>query len=80
MADKLRSPAYALLRRQLIASRKSLGLTQSDLAVILGRSQSTVSAFESGTRYMDILDFLAWARAVKLDPHKLLDEIEAAGV
>lgn len=80
MQDVLRSKGYKVLREKLVEARRRAGLNQTELAEILGTSQPIISTFETGTRYMELVQFIRWAHAVKLDPHKLLDEIEAAGV
>ena len=42
-------------------------LRQSDLASRLGRSQAIVSRVESGERRLDIVELVAWLRALDTD-------------
>lgn len=54
-------------REKLVARRKALGLTQSDIAIRMGTAQSTVSEFEKGTKDPRFSTFLRYADAVGLD-------------
>jgi transcriptional regulator with XRE-family HTH domain len=53
----------ALLRDLRMEQR----LRQSDLASRLGRSQAIVSRVESGERRLDIVELVAWLRALDTD-------------
>jgi transcriptional regulator with XRE-family HTH domain len=52
----------------LAAARQQTGITQRDLAARLGKPQSFVSAYESGQRRLDILEFLRVVEALNADP------------
>lgn len=60
---------------QLTASRNA-GLTQVALAKKLGRPQSFVSKFERGKRRLDVIEFLEVARALSLDPARLITDLD----
>jgi len=60
------------LREQLIQARKSVALTQVELAVRLGRPQSFVSKYERGERRLDIIEFCEVCRALGNDPVRFL--------
>lgn len=60
------------LREQLIQARKSVDLTQVELAVRLGRPQSFVSKYERGERRLDIIEFCEVCRALGKDPVRFL--------
>ncbi|ATU68382.1 helix-turn-helix domain-containing protein [Piscinibacter gummiphilus] len=47
--------------------RRARRLRQSDLARRLGRSQAIVSRVESGERRLDIVELVAWLRALDSD-------------
>jgi transcriptional regulator with XRE-family HTH domain len=42
------------MRTDLIEARKAKGLTQTQLADLIGRDQSDVSRYESGKRQVDV--------------------------
>lgn len=63
-------------RKLLADARRSAGLTQVALAKKLGRPQSFVSKFESGERRLDVIEFLDVARALAVDPARIINELE----
>jgi transcriptional regulator with XRE-family HTH domain len=60
------------LREQFIQTRKSVGLTQVELADRLRRPQSFVSKYERGERRLDIIEFCEVCRALGIDPVRFL--------
>lgn len=56
--------------------RLSAGITQRELALKLGKPQSFVSAYESGQRRVDILEFLTIVGAIGGDAQKVLTKIK----
>jgi transcriptional regulator with XRE-family HTH domain len=60
----------------LVEARKKAGVTQTQLAVKLGRPQSFVAKYEGRERRLDVAEFVGIARAMGVDPFKLL---KAAG-
>jgi transcriptional regulator with XRE-family HTH domain len=66
---------YQQFRHLLIAARRRAGLTQNDLAKRLKRPQSFVSKFETGERRLDVIEFLDVARALRLDPIRVISEL-----
>ena len=52
----------------LIAARRSAGLTQDEVAKRLARPQSFVAKYEGGERRLDVVEFIALARALEQDP------------
>ncbi len=50
-------------------------MTQVKLAKRLGKPQSYVAKYEGGERRLDVVEFLAVARALKADPLQLLREL-----
>ncbi len=67
---------YARFRRLLADARRAQGLTQVELARKLGRPQSFISKVERGERRLDVVEFLEVARALRVDPARLLAEVE----
>lgn len=72
MPKSLRSPDHVRLVEILTAARKRTGLTQRHVAEALGRPQSFVAKYEGGERRLDVVEFVAVARALNTDPLKLL--------
>lgn len=60
--------AYKTFLRALIAARKEAGVTQVELAERLGKPQPFISKVEKGVRRIDVIEFYAIARALRLDP------------
>ena len=75
MSGTLYTSIYDLLRKLLVQSREELGVTQSTLAEMIGKTQSFVSKYERGERRLDVVEFLLIARKLKKDPHELLDQL-----
>lgn len=71
MQKSLKSPEYARLIAALVAVRHSVGVRQQALAKKLGRPQSFVAKYEGGERRIDVVEFIAIARALGADPGKL---------
>jgi transcriptional regulator with XRE-family HTH domain len=57
----------------LIATRREAGLTQAQLAERLGKPASFIAKIEIGERRLDVVEFVAIAKAMKLDPRKIFD-------
>ncbi|MGE4256636.1 MAG: helix-turn-helix domain-containing protein [Xanthobacteraceae bacterium] len=49
-------------------ARRDAGLTQHDVAKRLKKPQSFVAKYEGGERRIDVVEFLAIARAIGADP------------
>ena len=67
----LRSRENDALIALLVSARQDAGLTQRDLAHLLRRPRSFVSRIESGERRLDVVEFVALAAALKIDPIEL---------
>lgn len=72
MEKSLNSPDYARLIGLLVAVRHAAGVRQQALAKQLGRPQSFIAKYEGGERRLDVVEFVAIARALGADPIKLL--------
>jgi transcriptional regulator with XRE-family HTH domain len=59
---------HLLLVELLKTARRKAGLTQTELAVKLGRDQSHISLIEGGQRRVDTLEFITLMRALDVDP------------
>jgi transcriptional regulator with XRE-family HTH domain len=80
MQKSLKSAEYARLIASLVAVRKAAGIPQQALAKKLGRPQSFVAKYEGGERRIDVVEFVAIARALGADPVKLFRDFVAGKV
>lgn len=60
--------AYTAFRDTLVAVRKDAGVTQVELAERLGKPQQFISKIENGDRRVDLVEFVAVCRALRIDP------------
>ncbi len=67
-----RDDRYRALIEKLIAERKERGLSQQQLAELLGRQQHFISRYETGERRLDVVEFADVAIALGLDPSSLI--------
>jgi transcriptional regulator with XRE-family HTH domain len=71
MQKSLRSEDHKRLIKLLVAARHKAGLRQHALAHRLKRPQSFIAKYEGGERRIDVVEFIAIADALSLDPVKL---------
>ena len=69
----LRSREHRALCAVLVATRREAGLTQAQLAERLKKPASYIAKIEIGERRLDVVEFVALAKALKLDPRKVFD-------
>ena len=77
MQKSLKSAEYARLIEVLVAARHEAGIRQHALAKKLGRPQSFIAKYEGGERRIDVVEFIAIARALGADPLKLFRDFLA---
>jgi transcriptional regulator with XRE-family HTH domain len=77
MQKSLKSAEYARLIEILVAVRHGAGIRQQALAKALGRPQSFIAKYEGGERRIDVVEFIAIARALGADPVKLFRDYVA---
>ena len=65
MAKTIYSKEHRALVEKLKKARKKAGLDQSDVAKLLGISQSNISKMESGQRRIDIVQLKRFAKLYK---------------
>jgi transcriptional regulator with XRE-family HTH domain len=75
MSKTIFDGAHAQLVDIMIAARKRSGLTQAELATKVGRDQTFISLIERSQRRIDVLEFIALARAMGEDPQRLFSEL-----
>lgn len=61
----------------LATARENADMTQTDLATKVGKNQSFVSLIERSQRRVDVLEFVALARAMGEDPVDLFATLVA---
>jgi transcriptional regulator with XRE-family HTH domain len=76
LAKTRRSKRYKALIGLLVARREAAGVTQSDLAARLGKSQSFVARLESGRRRITVAEFMTLAKILRFDPNKVISTLE----
>ncbi|MBR1270315.1 helix-turn-helix transcriptional regulator [Bradyrhizobium sp. AUGA SZCCT0222] len=77
MQKSLKSAEYTRLVALLVAVRKDAGVRQHTLAKKLGRPQSFIAKYEGGERRIDVVEFVAIARALGADPVRLFRDFTA---
>jgi transcriptional regulator with XRE-family HTH domain len=77
MRKSLKSAEYERLVAMLVAVRHAAGARQQKLAVKLGKPQSFIAKYEGGERRIDLIEFIAIARALDADPVKLFRDFVA---
>ncbi|RUU13742.1 XRE family transcriptional regulator [Mesorhizobium sp. USDA-HM6] len=75
MPKSLRSPRHQRFLAQLVSLRTAKGLTQAQVAEMLGRPQSFVAKYEGGERRLDVIEFLDVTAALDADPCKILSAL-----
>ena len=64
MVKSIYSANYYFMINLLIENRKSIGLTQTELAKLLDKPQSYISKYESKERRIDLCEFLTIVKAI----------------
>jgi transcriptional regulator with XRE-family HTH domain len=77
MQKSLKSAEYERLIALLVAVRHAAGVRQQKLAERLGKPQSFIAKYEGGERRVDLVEFVAIARALDADPVKLFRDFVA---
>lgn len=77
MQKTLTSADYARLISFLVAAREKAEIRQHALAEALDVQQSFVAKYEAGQRRLDVIEFVAIAKALGVDPLKLLRDFLA---
>lgn len=75
MAKAQHTPHYRLLQELLRELREKAGLTQRQLGAQLHKPQSWIYNCETANRRVDVMEFIAWCRACKVDPFKAFAEL-----
>ncbi|MCY3871508.1 MAG: helix-turn-helix transcriptional regulator [Gemmatimonadetes bacterium] len=76
MAQSVFTPKYEVFRSLLTQHRRSQSITQTQLALLLGRPQSFVSKYENGERRLDVIEFLEITEALNIDPCEIIKKLK----
>jgi transcriptional regulator with XRE-family HTH domain len=71
----LRSARHRALVAAIVGAREATGLTQRQFAAKLQRSHNFVWRIEAGERQVNVLDFVAIAKAAGLEAAELLNRV-----
>ncbi|MBP0447501.1 helix-turn-helix transcriptional regulator [Roseomonas sp. SSH11] len=71
-----RSPRAVRIRELLLEYRLKAGLTQAEVASLIGRTQDFVSRLENGERRLTVEDFLDIASALNIDREHFLTDLQ----
>lgn len=71
------SKAYELAIATIVAARKEAGLTQRNVVEVLGKEPSWLAKIEKKERRMDLIEFIALSRALRIKEVDLLKAIIA---
>ena len=67
MQKSIHSPSYQLFLQLLRQTRRSLGVSQEELAEKLGQTQSFISKCERGERRLDVIEVRYFCQALGID-------------
>lgn len=79
MAKSLRTEAHQVLIQELKRARHAAGLSQQQVADVLGVRQSYVAKVELGERRIDVVEFLQFVNAVGASWPDILKRVSSAG-
>lgn len=77
MQKSIYTQQHQRLRELLIEARLKAELTQVQVAERLGKPQSFVSKYEKGDRRLDVVEFIAVAEALGVEPEEITTAVRA---
>ena len=78
MEKSIHGREYAMLLEMLRSEREERGLTQSEVANRLGATQTFVSKCERGERRLDVIELMAWCKAIGMPFVEFAANLDAA--
>ena len=72
MTKSVFTDAYKMFLELMVETRKNAGVHQSELAERIGWDQPKISHAETGVRRLDVIEFIAIAKALNVDPAELI--------
>lgn len=76
MDKSIYSSNYGTMLKLLIAAREAAGLTQQELGLRLGETQSFISKCERGERRLDIVELWMWCAAMDVTLSHFVEKLE----
>jgi transcriptional regulator with XRE-family HTH domain len=76
VAKSIHTEVYGRFVELLRRERVNAGLTQQDVADRLGKPQSYVAKIEGAERRIDVIEFLALAKAIGADAAAIVKELQ----
>jgi transcriptional regulator with XRE-family HTH domain len=70
------SDRYRRFLKMLVDARTEAGITQVQLAEVLGWQQTDISKVERGERRLDLVEFLEFAEALKIDAADIVRRLQ----
>ena len=77
MVDSMFTTASSQLAAALRELRLDAGLTQRQLAQLLGREQNYIARLEQGQRRIDLVELIQFCRACRQDPQDVISAMTA---
>lgn len=77
MPKSMFSQNYEKLTVLVADTRRELGITQTELAMRIGKPQSFIAKVEGGERRLDIIEFAALADAMEISASDLFDALNS---
>jgi transcriptional regulator with XRE-family HTH domain len=75
MPKTIFTDAHIKLVEILKDARSRSGLTQAQLGIRLGRNQRLISLIEQGQRRVDVIELIAIAGALGIDPARIVKQL-----
>lgn len=75
LRKSIHSSEHELLRQIFIRQRKTLGLSQRELAERMGIIYSAIGKIETGDRRLDVIEFIQYCQVLEISPHDVIDEV-----
>lgn len=76
MGKTLHSKRQEVLVAAIAEQRRMKGLSQAQVAKVMGRHQPFIANIESGERRVDLLELMTIASIIDLDVHSLIDRLQ----
>jgi transcriptional regulator with XRE-family HTH domain len=72
LSKSVHSISHDAFRAAMKQARQRAGLTQHELAALLGKPQSFVAKYEGGERRLDVIEFTYIVQTMSQDPLSIL--------
>ncbi|UVK51287.1 helix-turn-helix domain-containing protein [Mesorhizobium sp. AR02] len=76
MPKSVHSERHRMIAAALASQRRTKGLSQAEVAKVLGRHQPFVANIESGERRVDLVELMAIAKIIDLDVVALVRDLQ----